>query len=136
MTYFTDHCACNFFFTRESAFPLHGLTFGLVLISSKPMFCPFVNIFVTETYSSVHIKDSFLIFVLHFSATKTFMTDPHSSLKNFDLSPFWISSKYFCEIKIIFAINQFQTMQSGYLEGKKSLIYQITLIFNQGKKKK
>ena len=65
----------------------------------------FVNFLFAKTCFSIHITYSSIN--LTWFAIKNFMTGLYSSLKP--------QNKYFCEIKITFAINHFQIIQSLYL---------------------
>ena len=81
-------------------------------------FSPFINVFSLKhasPYTSRILQE--ILHGLQFSATKNFMTDLYSYLEHYLICPHFEKpqNKYFSKIKIIFAINLFQTMQNLYL---------------------
>ena len=108
-----------FLYQRISVFPHYGLSFLTQACSSRPMFSTFVKIlgakiwiFVLTTHSSVNFIWFALLIKKKFDnrpllkPETLFLICHHSELPQ---------NKYFCKIKIIFAIHQFKTMQSLYL---------------------
>ena len=110
MNFFIDLFKRNFFFTGESVC-LHFMNCILTQArGSKAMFSPFVKIFFfllkcASPYTSCIVLK--ISHGLHFSATKNLMTDLCSSLAR--SLPFFLQNKYFCKIKIIFAIDKLLT---------------------------
>ena len=97
VTFFTDCCAWNFFFTRESMSPLNGLFFFIQAHSGKPMFNPFVNIlFCTH-----------LTFICKFHMVCTSQPSNISSQTSVQAATIFncLKIKYLWEIKKTFAIN-------------------------------
>ena len=89
----------------------HGLSFRRRPVNDKPMFCLFVNIFDRNMLLNTLQIFFYKFYIIRVSSPpKKLMTTLYSSLK-LDLSLFWIGSKQ-NEIKIIFAMNQFQIMQN------------------------
>ena len=109
--FFIDHCTLNSFFTRES------LCFYF-------MNCFFFSIQAqTKTCFSLHITHSvsftWLALLSHQKFHDRFLFKPETHClicHQFELP----LNKYFCEIKIIFAIFKFSKKCSVYIYGKKS----------------
>ena len=116
--FFIECCARNFFFIGESV-SFHSIDFSTQDPSNKTIYSPFANVFQQGNSSlyTAHILPS-ISYSLQFSVVKILITDLSSSLLvsvRFP-PPFWILSKQI----VLPHQNQFGTMKSLYLWGKKS----------------
>ena len=117
------------FFLSESAFSLRRRHFRHRFVIANPCLSHFYT-FLTQTCFSTHIDCSsvnFTWFVL-LSHQKLDETSVQSRRTLLSLRPFWIPSQRnnFCEIKIISAMNQFQTMRRLHIwkkKGQKSFVF-------------
>ena len=101
------------FLESQCIFP-RWTVFSTQVRSGKPMFNPFINIFLKT-------KTGFSVFITHSSVNFTwFALFYHQWFDDrplFQLGTLCLpESKFFFKIKVIFAVNKFQTKQSTFME--------------------
>ena len=107
---FNDCCTLNFSLPESQYVSTHWTVFMTMTNNNKVIFSPFVNIFFAKT-----------CFFIHITLSSNFTWPGLVSQQKFDDGPLSgvatiLKKKYFCKIKIIFAINQFQTLEFTFME--------------------